>query len=62
MYVGAARSGDLGPAIKALDLQRVIFNPGSENPKLAEELEGYGLEIVEACTLVMLTTGHYARL
>ena len=39
--------------------QRVIFNPGAENPDLEEKLEKQGTEVVEACTLVMLGTGQY---
>ncbi|MHB1179690.1 MAG: CoA-binding protein [Daejeonella sp.] len=39
--------------------KRIIFNPGAENPEL-EELAGQnGIETLEACTLVMLSTGQY---
>ncbi len=39
--------------------QRVIFNPGTENPALAAELRAEGIETVNACTLVMLSIGNY---
>ncbi len=39
--------------------QRVIFNPGTENPALVSLLEGYGIRTEIACTLVLLTTNHY---
>ena len=39
--------------------QRVIFNPGSENKELADILRDHNIEVVEACTLVMLSTGQY---
>ncbi|MCB0835104.1 MAG: CoA-binding protein, partial [Bacteroidetes bacterium] len=36
-----------------------IFNPGSENKELADILRDHNIEVVEACTLVMLSTGQY---
>ena len=39
--------------------QRVIFNPGAENPELADILRKSGILPVEACTLVLLSTGQY---
>jgi predicted CoA-binding protein len=38
---------------------RVIFNPGTENPSSYERLEAAGIEVLEACTLVMLRTGQF---
>jgi len=59
MYVGAARSNGLRDAFLALQPRRVIFNPGAENPELADALEQAGIETIEACTLVMLRTGSF---
>ena len=44
-----------------LDLhpRRIIFNPGTENPELAQLALAQHIEPVEACTLVMLATGQY---
>jgi uncharacterized protein len=39
--------------------RRVIFNPGAENPELAEHLRQRGKEVLEACTLVLLNTGQF---
>ncbi|MEY3052055.1 MAG: hypothetical protein RLY31_1840 [Bacteroidota bacterium] len=39
--------------------RRVIFNPGTENPALANILSSEGIEVLEACTLVLLSTGQY---
>lgn len=39
--------------------RRVIFNPGTENLELEELLVEHGIEPVEACTLVLLSTGQY---
>lgn len=39
--------------------KRVIFNPGTENLELEQILDLNGIEPVEACTLVLLSTGQY---
>ena len=39
--------------------KRIIFNPGTENRELEELAEKNGIETLEACTLVMLSTGQY---
>lgn len=39
--------------------KRIIFNPGTENIELEALAEGAGIETMEACTLVMLSTGQY---
>ena len=43
----------------ALHPKRIIFNPGAENAAFAKEAETAGIEALEACTLVMLGTGHF---
>ncbi len=59
MYVGPAISQGLGDKLVAVKPKRVIFNPGSENAELQEKLEAAGIEVEEACTLVMLRTGQF---
>lgn len=39
--------------------KRIIFNPGTENIELESLAEGSGIETIEACTLVMISTGQY---
>jgi predicted CoA-binding protein len=39
--------------------RRVIFNPGAENPDFELALANKGILAVEACTLVLLSTGQY---
>ena len=39
--------------------KRVIFNPGTESPELADTLDRAGITHLEACTLVMLQTGQF---
>lgn len=45
--------------IIALKPERVIFNPGTENPELYALLRENGIDIEVACTLVMLSTNQY---
>lgn len=39
--------------------ERVIFNPGTENPELYQLLKSNNIEVEVGCTLVMLATGQY---
>jgi hypothetical protein len=39
--------------------KRIIFNPGTENPDFFSKAKAAGIEVLEACTLVMLTTGQF---
>jgi len=59
MYVGPERSTTLATAILAARPQRVIFNPGSENPGLAQQLQAAGVDVCKACTLVLLRTEQF---
>ncbi len=45
--------------IFSLQPKRIIFNPGAENEELAALAETKGILPIEACTLVMLSTGQY---
>ncbi len=57
LYLSPARSTPLIDEIIAAQPQRIIMNPGAENEDLAAAASGIGIEVVEACTLVMLRTG-----
>lgn len=59
MYVGPQNQPPLYDYILSLNPKRIIFNPGAENPELEKLAEAKGIEVVEACTLVMLSTGEY---
>lgn len=43
----------------SLHPKRIIFNPGTENQELIALAKANGIEPVEACTLVLLSTGRY---
>ena len=59
MYVGPDISDKELDRILALKPRRVIFNPGAENDNLAAKLEAAGIEVVIACTLVMLRSDQF---
>ena len=59
MYVGKERSSAMGQTIASIKPERIIFNPGAENEFLAAELKTSGIEVVEGCTLVMLSLGEF---
>ena len=45
--------------ILSLKPRRIIFNPGAENEELAGLAVEQGINALEACTLVLLSTGQY---
>jgi predicted CoA-binding protein len=59
LYIGPALQDGYFDYIVETNPKRVIFNPGTENEKLEEVLKANGIESVEACTLVLLSTGQY---
>ncbi len=59
LYVGPERGEALIDAIVALRPTRVIFNPGSESPRMQQALDAAGIDWEEACTLVLLNTGQF---
>jgi predicted CoA-binding protein len=59
MYIGPAGQKDLHNYILDTNPKRIIFNPGSENPELVKLANDKGIETLEACTLVMLSTNQY---
>ena len=42
--------------IIGLKPKRIVFNPGTENPKLSERARKNNIEVVEYCTLILLDT------
>jgi predicted CoA-binding protein len=59
LYLTPQRQEEWYDFLLELKPKRIIFNPGTENPTLAERAQAQGIETVEACTLVMLRTGQY---
>lgn len=59
MYISPKHQQEYFDYIANLKPRRVIFNPGTENPDFENFLSEKGIEPIEACTLVMLSTGQY---
>ena len=59
LYIGADKQPAYYDYILALRPKRIIFNPGAENPELFAIARKAGIEAIEACTLVMLSTGQF---
>lgn len=59
MYIGPKNQAEWEDYILSLDPKRIIFNPGSENPDFAQKAKQAGIEVLYACTLVMLGNGLY---
>ena len=59
LYMNPANQKPFYDYIIALHPKRIIFNPGTENPELEVLAERKGIATMEACTLVMLSTGQY---
>ena len=59
MYVGAKHQPEYYQPLLELNPDRIIFNPGAENFELSDMLELKGVDTIEGCTLVMLSTGQY---
>ena len=59
VYMSPRNSTPLIDQIIAANPRRVILNPGTENPELRERCQEAGIEVIEACTLVLLNTGQF---
>ena len=59
LYVGPQNQPGWYDYIISLKPKRIIFNPGTENPEFEKRCTENGIEVVEACTLVMLSIGNY---
>jgi predicted CoA-binding protein len=59
LYLNPARQQEYYKYITSLHPQRVLFNPGTENPELFEILRKNNIQVEIACTLVLLSTNQY---
>jgi len=62
MYMGAKRQVQYYDYLLSLKPKRIIFNPGAENPEFSNLAMEQGIKAIDACTLVMLSTGQYEPL
>jgi uncharacterized protein len=59
LYLGPQIQNEWIDFLIGLGPKRMIFNPGTENPEFFSKAKSAGIEVLEACTLVMLTTGQF---
>ncbi len=59
LYLSPANQKEYYDYILSLHPKRIIFNPGAENPELEALARANDIEPVNACTLVLLSTGQY---
>lgn len=59
LYLNPQRQKEYYDYILQLRPKRIIFNPGTENEELEKLAVRHGIEPMEACTLVLLSTGQY---
>lgn len=59
LYIGPHLQAQYYSYILETKPKRVVFNPGTENMELETLLKSNGIEPIQACTLVLLSTGQY---
>jgi len=59
LYLNSRHQKEYYQYILSLQPKRIIFNPGAENEELAELARQHNILPLEACTLVLLSTGQY---
>lgn len=59
LYVGPANQPDWYDYILSLKPTRIIFNPGTENPEFEKLASSHAIEVLQACTLVLLSINEY---
>lgn len=59
IYVNPQHLSHWQPLIKQLKPQRIIFNPGTENFDIMGKYQNEGLQVIQGCTLVMLSANTF---
>jgi predicted CoA-binding protein len=59
LYVDPERGQELLDDMINLGPDRVIMNPGTESDEIEEALNAKGIDVLRACTLVMLRTDQF---
>lgn len=59
LYIGPQHQPEWYDYLIGLKPNRIIFNPGTENPAFEKKAEEAGIKTEEACTLVLLRTNQY---
>lgn len=59
LYLNPTNQKEYYDYILDMKPKRIIFNPGTENEELMRKAKENNIEALEACTLVLLSTGQY---
>jgi uncharacterized protein len=59
LYIGERNQDEWIDYMLSLSPKRLIFNPGTENPVLAKRAKDAGIEVLPACTLVLLSSRQF---
>jgi predicted CoA-binding protein len=59
LYLGAVNQKQYYNYIISLKPKRIVFNPGTVNPELAELAKKNGIDTINDCILTMLNSGRY---
>ena len=59
LYIGPHRQPEWYHYLLSLKPERIIFNPGTENEEFEDLARQHGVEVLHACTLVMLRSLQY---
>lgn len=59
LYIGPQNQLEWIDYLISLKPERIIFNPGTENSNFADEAKNAGIEVLDACNLVMLQTDQF---
>ncbi len=59
LYIGPEHQEEWIEYLIGLKPKRIVFNPGTENPEFFKKAAEAGIEVLQACTLVMLSTGQF---
>ena len=59
LYIGPHHQPEWYDYILGLKPKRIIFNPGTENDEFENLAREKGIEVLEACTMVLLRSNQY---
>jgi predicted CoA-binding protein len=59
LYIGEKHQAAYYDYVLSLNPKRIIFNPGTENDAFEKMAKANNIQCLEACTLVMLSTGQF---
>jgi predicted CoA-binding protein len=59
LYIGPENQSEWIDYLISLKPKRIIFNPGTENPIFSKKAREAGIQTLEACNLVLLSTNQF---